>query len=236
MNLPMQLNLKGYLTRCIFLLTVCILAVLFISGKHIPEPAQTITWKINSTRQIGEFKPEVIGKPVVIKDKTGSTVAFNGINDGLVVPTIPITGWTRFTIEVLFKPDVDGPSAPRFMHFEDADGNRGTFELRITPMGEWYLDAFLKNGKLNKGLTLIDSTILHPAGKWYWAAMVYDGRKMTSYVNGQKELEGEVELVPMLVGRLALGVRLNKVNWFKGQLKEIRFHPAALDQMALQGW
>ena len=30
-------------------------------------------------------------------------------------------------------------------------------------------------------------------------------------------------------GNISLGVRLNKVNWFKGQIREIRFHSEVLD-------
>jgi hypothetical protein len=89
----------------------------------------------------------------------------------------------------------------------------------------------LKNGKTNKGFTLIDSTKLHPVNKWYWAALVYDGKKMRSYINGQKELEGELDFPAMTKGKISLGVRLNKVNWFKGQIREIRFHPLYLMQL-----
>ncbi len=234
MNLKQQPKLKLYLLSLIGAGTFCLIWISLISAKGITDPAQTITWKLHSTGKVGTFKPVVLGKPLVKKNPGGTAIFFNGVNDGLIFPAIPIEGWTRFTIEALFNPAADGPSAPRFMHFEDKDGNRGTMEIRVTPGGTWYLDTFLKNGKTNKGLTLIDSTILHPAGKWYWAALVYDGKKMTSYVDGRKELEGEVNFVPVSAGQLALGVRLNKVNWFKGQIKEIRFHPAALDQMALQ--
>jgi hypothetical protein len=96
------------------------------------------------------------------------------------------------------------------------------------------MDTFLKNGKTNKGLTLIDSTILHKADQWYWAAMVYDGKKMTSYVNSKKELEGTIDIPPMTTGDISMGVRLNKVNWYKGLIKEIRFHSSPLDTSTMQ--
>jgi hypothetical protein len=150
------------------------------------------------------------------------------------VGSIPIEGWQKFTIEVLFMPDSDGPIAPRFIHFEDTLKNRGTFELRLTKDAQWYFDGFLKNGKTNKGVTLIDSTKLHPANQWYWAALVYDGSKMYSYINGKKELEGEMKFPPMTKGDLSLGVRLNKVNWFKGQIRKILFHPKVIDPNKLQ--
>ncbi|MES2773098.1 MAG: LamG domain-containing protein [Bacteroidota bacterium] len=194
----------------------------------------SITWRLTGTAVVGGIKPTVIGNPQIHIEGADTSLFFNGINDGLVLPGIPIEGWQQFTIEVKFKPSGDGPVEPRFMHFEDTLLNRGTMELRLTPHRQWYLDAFLKNGKTNKGLTLIDSTKLHAADKWYWAAMVYDGKKMYSYVNAQKELEGEVDIPPMSGGRISLGVRLNQVNWFKGLISEVRFHHGVLNTEQLQ--
>ena len=190
---------------------------------------QVIIWKIKDPNLVGGMKPLVLGNPVIKVEGKDSSIYFNGIDDGLIVPVIPIEGWSTFTIEVLFKPESDGPIAPRFIHFEDTALNRGTFELRLTKNGQWYLDAFLKNGKTNKGLTLIDSTELHPTGSWYWATLVYNDKKMSSYINGKKELEGEIDFPAMTKGNISLGVRLNKVNWFKGQIREIRFHSEVLD-------
>ena len=96
------------------------------------------------------------------------------------------------------------------------------------------MDAFLKNGKLNKGVTLIDSTQLHPADKWYWVAMTYDGKKMTSYVNGIKQLESPMDFPGMSGGQIAFGMRINKVSWFKGMVSEARFYPEVLAAGALQ--
>ena len=211
-----------------------IVAFAFFTGATITDPSQTITWKLQNPKLVGSFQPVILGNPRIIRDAAGISLSFNGINDGLIIPKIPIEGWARFTIEVLFKPAGDGPAAPRFIHFQDTAANRGTVEIRITSAGNWYLDTFLKNGKTDEGLTLIDSTKQHAGNQWYWAALVYDGRKMTSYVNAAKELEGDVNFGPMTTGQISLGVRLNKANWFKGHIKEIRFHPAALDPSALQ--
>lgn len=213
---------------------VFISALALMAVSRITDPSQTITWKLQNPKLVGNFHPVILGNPLVIKDDSGTSLSFNGINDGLIIPKIPIEGWTRFTIEVLFKPAGDGPAAPRFIHFQDTAANRGTVEIRVTSTGNWYLDTFLKNGKTDEGLTLIDSTKQHAGDQWYWAALVYDGRKMTSYVNAAKELEGDVNFVPMTTGQISLGVRLNKVNWFKGLISEIRFNPAALDPSALQ--
>jgi hypothetical protein len=217
------------------ILTIILLASLIvISSWTINDAGKTITWHLDNIDLIGGIKPTMLGSPVIKTEGKNRSVYFNGVNDVLVVPSIPIMGWSAFTIEVLFKPEGDGTPAPRFIHFEDTALNRGTFELRLTKDNQWYLDAFLKNGKTNKGLALIDSTLLHPVNKWYWAAMVYDGKKIHSYVNGQKELEGLVDFPPMTQGNFSLGARLNKVNWFKGQIREIRFHPSTLEAGKLQ--
>lgn len=207
-------------------------AAIFNPGK---VTAQDVTWKLNNLETIGGVKPEVLGKPVIKTDSGYQAIAFNGVNDGLVLPNMPMEGWKQFTIEVLFKPDGDGPIAPRFVHFLDKDQNRGTFEIRLTKDKKWYMDTFLKNGKVtDKGLTLIDSTLLHPADRWYWVAMTFDGKAMISYVNGVKEKEGLSNFPRLGAAQVSLGVRLNKVAWFKGMISEIRFHPMALSADALQ--
>lgn len=197
--------------------------------------AQEVTWKLDNLTKIGDYKPAVLGNPTVAAGSTGGALFFNGVKDGVIVPKIPIEGWSHFTIEVLFKPDGDGPVAPRFIHFQDNLENRGTFEIRLNAKKQWYLDAFLKNGKTaDKGLALNDSTLLHPADRWYWVAMVYDGKNMSSYVNGVKELGGIVNFPVMNSGNISFGVRLNKVSWFKGSIREIRFHPDVLSAASLQ--
>ncbi len=178
---------------------------------------KTIVWHGN---ELNRYNPVVWGNPQV-KD---SSVYFNGSSDGLVFANIPIEGWPTFTIDVLFKPDASGPIAPRFLHFEDTALNRGTLELRLTNNGQWYLDGFLKNGQTKKGHTLIDSTKLHPANSWHRASLVYDGRKMYTYIDGQKEGESEMDFPVVTKGSLSLGVRLNKKDWFKGEIREVRFY------------
>ena len=105
-------------------------------------------------------------------------------------------------------------------------------ETRVIEGRSWSLDTFLRCGETER--SLFDPTRLHPTGKWTWVALVYDGKTMAHYVNGVKELEGEVAFAPMAAGQISLGVRLNRVYWFKGCIKEVRFHPAALPPESLQ--
>jgi hypothetical protein len=58
---------------------------------------------------------------------------------------------------------------------------------------------------------------------------------MTHYVNGERELLAEkVNFGPLGQGQVSLGVRQNKVFWFKGAIREVRFTPAALPPGKLQ--
>jgi Concanavalin A-like lectin/glucanases superfamily len=187
----------------------------------------TIVWPVDSTTSLGGHAPRVLGAPRVIESAHGKAVSFDGIDDGLIVPANPLAGLDAFTIEVLFLPEAGGPAEQRFLHVEDEAGARALIETRLTTDGKWALDTFLMNG--TNRLPLLDRTLLHPTGVWTWAALRYDGRTMSSHVNGKKELEGAITFPPMQKGgRTSLGVRLNEVYWFKGAIREVRFHPIAL--------
>src|SRR5699024_11042558 len=112
--------------------------------------------------------------------------------------------------------------------FQDRKGNRGTIEIRITPEGYWYLDTFLYNSKVDSGLTLRDSTNLHLLGEWYWVSLEYDGKTMSQYVNGRKELENKIIFNPMKSGHISIGVRFNHKHWYRGRVKEIYFYPGVI--------
>jgi hypothetical protein len=201
---------------------------------NLSQTKQTITWKLADTAMIGKNKAVVLGAPQIVHDDHGGSLLFDGIDDGLIVPVNPLKGWKKFTIEMLFRPAASDSLAPRLMHIQDVEGNRCTIELRLTSEGYWYPDTFLKSEKNNSRLTLIDSSNLHPIDNWYWVALVYDGRKMIQYVNAKSEKEGVVSFLPMITGQTSLGVRLNRVNWFKGQIHEVRFHSVALKKKYLQ--
>lgn len=219
------------------ILVACFVGLLLVKTTDALAQSQTIIWRLDNLKLISKHIPLILGSPSINNADTQRSVFFNGIDDGLVFEKNPVEGFEQFTIEVLLKPDGSGPREPRFIHFEDKEGNRGTMEMRINPDKTWYLDNFLKNGNMNlpnNRLTLIDSTKKHPTDTWFWVAMVYDGKTMKSFVNGVKELEGDVNFPITKSGKVSLGVRLNKVNWYKGLISEIRFHPTVLNQHTLQ--
>ena len=196
--------------------------------------AESMIWRVESPKQIGRQTPTVLGAPRAVEEDGRKAIRFNGASDGLILPVIPIQGWKAFTIEVLFKPDGDGPEAQRFVHLEDKAENRGLIETRVTAQRQWYLDTFLYVKARDAGVTLVDKTKLHPCDRWYWAALVYDGKTMSHFVNATKEKEGAIDFGPLGEGRTSLGVRLNQVFWFKGAIAEVRFHPRALAAGELQ--
>lgn len=186
-----------------------------------------VVWTLENAKRVGPYEPLVLGAPQPVDEApAGRALHFNGSSDGLLMPAIPFAGWAQFTIEVLFKPEAGGAPEQRFMHVEDTKGGRAMMETRLTEDNHWYLDTFLLSGP--SSLALIDKTKLHPADRWFWVALRYDGKQMTSFVNGVRELEGPVAFAPMVEGKISLGVRQNLVYWFKGAIREVRFTPAAV--------
>ena len=187
----------------------------------------TVVWNIDNIDCIGGHKTTVIGSPKIINTDKGKAVLFDGKKDGLFLNVHPLEGLKAFTFDVVFRPDPDGLAEQRFFHMqEDAGENRVLMETRLTPKSTWYLDTYIESGENNQ--TLIDPNQTHPLGQWYSGVLIYDGSKMSHYVNGVKELEVEKTFVPQGPGHTSIGVRANKVYWFKGAMRKVRFTPRAL--------
>jgi PelA/Pel-15E family pectate lyase len=196
------------------------------SPASVAAPAATL-WPVNSLKRIGGHPVTVLGSPRVVETSAGEAVEFDGADDGLILEVNPLAGLERFTVEIVFEPAADGAEEQRFLHFEEAvTGNRALVELRLLPGASWCLDTFLRHGEAS--LTLIDRAVLHPAGRWHAAALSFDGKVMTHYVDGVRELSGEVAFKPLGPGQTSIGVRLNKRSWFKGRIRTIRITAAAL--------
>jgi hypothetical protein len=200
-----------------------------------PCASTPVVWKLDSIGLIGGHKPEVLGAPQFTDAAPGGrALRFGGWNDGIILPVNPLAGRATFTIEVLLMPEVNGPPAQRFLHIEDETGGRILMETRIRGGKSWSLDTYLHSDIAKDNCPLLDTKKLHPAGRWAWVALAYDGRMMAHYVNGMKELEGEVVFTPMTSGQISLGVRLNRAFWFRGGIEEVRFHSTAIDPAAMQ--
>lgn len=211
--------------QVILLFLVMMISTGCASSMRADEKSSTTVWKLDNLKSIGGATPEILGSPTVVQSSDGPAIRFNGSTDGLFLPINPIQGWSQFTIQLLFKPESPGPEEQRYLHIQTDAGPRGLLELRLYGK-EWPLDAFLTSGTSQK--VLFDKTKLHPADQWTWVAMTYKDGKITSFVNGVQQLEGDVNFPPTGPGKTSLGVRQNKVSWFKGLIKEVRFDPQAL--------
>ena len=185
------------------------------------------TWELHSVNTVGGHPTQVLGAPCLIEISQGKAMEFDGQQDGIVVDANPLAGMERFTLEVIFRPDAGGPKEQRFVHLQEARGeNRILIETRLTGDNRWFLDTFIRSGETNQ--TLYAEKFLHAVGEWYQAALVFDGREMRHYVNGVQEMSAVIHYQPMKPGQISLGVRLNRVFWFKGAVRTVRFTYDAL--------
>lgn len=99
-------------------------------------------------------------------------------------------------------------------------------ELRLNSRGEWYPDLFMRTE--HEALTLIDSIKTHPVGEWARMRLVYKEGQLKGYVNGVEELSGQIRYEPIsAAGKTAIGMRMNRVSFFKGAIKEVIVTPGA---------
>lgn len=190
-------------------------------------PAATRVWRVTASTGPGGGVPRPLGAPRTEQTPVGEALCFDGKDDGLVLENNPLAGMAQFTLQVLFRPDADGPAEQRFVHLQESGSeNRAMVETRVTPEGRWYLDTFLKSA--DDSHALIDEKLQHPADRWYWAALSYDGETMRHYVSGALEGEATVRFRPLGPGRMSVGMRLNEVHWFKGCIAEFRYDARAL--------
>jgi hypothetical protein len=192
-------------------------------------PSQEV-WAFDNLERIGGHPTTVLGHPRIIDTPAGKAIEFNGTDDGLFIDVHPLAGAETFTWEAIFRPD-GGNTEQRWFHLEEnpASGsdtdNRMLFEIRVID-GKWCLDAFNRSGEVQKAL--LNRQHLHPLGAWYHVAAVYDGKEFRSYIDGAPDGAAEVHLTPQGAGRTSVGVRINKVYYFKGAVRMARFTRRAL--------
>lgn len=203
---------------------ICMFRLLLLLA--IPFAAAQEVWRFDRLDRLGGHPVTVEGQPRVIDTPQGKAIQFNGDKDALFLEVHPLAGAEQFTWEVIFRPDADGRPEQRFFHFqENGSVNRLLFETRVTN-GQWYLDSFAQSRSGSKAL--MDREKKHPAGAWYHVAAVYDGREFRNYVNGVLQGSAVVELTPQGPGRTSVGVRINRVDYFKGAIRVARMSRRAL--------
>jgi hypothetical protein len=204
------------------------LSGLFLASAALGDAASELHWVPASKASLLRAEPRYLGAPAMIQDeKQGAAIFFDGVKDGLQLDCNPLQGLKSFTVEALIKPAKGGPLEQRLFHIGDSKERRVLLETRLDPVLGWSLDTHLYENKTMRK-TLLDLKRRHPPEEWHWVALVYDGNCMRCYVDGVQEGEVGITFGPMESGQLSLGVRLNRVSWYKGAVREVIFHPGAL--------
>jgi hypothetical protein len=204
-----------------------------------PAAAEQSVWRFDNLHRIGEMTPKVEGSPQLVDSPIGKAVQFNGRDTALLFPGRPLVGAKSFTIEAIFRPE-GGDFQQRWMHIAETDPATGLdanpggtadpnprfmFEVRVVK-DQWYLDAFVQSKAGSQALAFPEK--LHPLNQWYAVEQTYDGKTYRSYVNGVLEGEADVAFTPHGPGHMMVGVRMNRVNYFKGSVALARFTDKAL--------
>ena len=192
-----------------------------------PANGRAEDWIFDRLEKIGGLPTTILGHPRVIKTPLGKAVQFNGVDDALFIGEHPLAGAENFTFEAIFRPERGGAAEQRWFHLAEQDPKTGAdtdtrflFEIRVIG-DDWCLDAFVHTPTVNQAL--LNRQLLHPLDVWNHVAMVYDGKEFRSYVNGVLEGKAEIHFDPEGPGHSAVGVRINKVNYFKGSVRQARF-------------
>lgn len=197
----------------------------FLASAKTTRPKKEVTlWNLAGFLD-GNPGVRVAGNPETKDCKYGKVVEFNGANDGIFLENTPLAGMDNFTIEAIFMPESGGNFEQRFFHSGEIRGDRVLLEIRTTKT-DWYFDAYVQSGDQKKAL--IDPSLLHQLDQWYHVACVVENGRISTYINGKKELEATLVFSPLLTGKTSIGVRLNEQSWFKGALSQIRISPKAL--------
>lgn len=185
-------------------------------------------WTFDSLARIGGLRPRIEGAPRVVATQIGKAIEFDGVDDALFFDRHPLAGASRFTFEALFRPD-GGAFEQRWFHLESDEGpavkpgtgaTRMLFEIRVVE-DSWYLDAFMRGPGYSQVLIVPEKRF--PLRRWYHVAQTFDGTLYRSFVNGQLQAQAAVPFTPQGSGRVSVGIRMNRVNPFRGAIRQATF-------------
>lgn len=220
-------------------------AVLF--SLAVPALAQqATTWRFDNLSKIGSAQVTTVGKPQLVETPLGKAVHFEGqgnpdnskpesgnpSGDALLLDSAPLAGDATYTFEVIFRPSSKGAPAQRFFHMQDSNSqSRRMFEIRVVNK-QWCLDAVGiddRPGAQQHGVVLAcDAPHLHTLNQWHAVAATYDGKTLRAYVDGELQGEIAVALTPLPAGTTSVGTRINKRDFFTGDVYSARFTPGVL--------
>jgi hypothetical protein len=211
---------------------IVLASVAFLTSAGPSRSGHPEVWIFDHVDKIGGHTTTVLGHPRVIKTPLGKAIQFNGVDDAIFIPEHPLAGLETFTFEAIFRPERGGKPEQRWFHLAEQDPKTGAdtdtrflFEIRVIG-DQWCLDAFVHTPTANKALMY--RNILHPLDVWHHVAMVYDGQEFRSYVNGELQGKAAIHFEPEGRGHSSVGVRINKIDYFKGSVREARFTHSAL--------
>jgi hypothetical protein len=208
-------------------------SMLFAAG---PGANQSEVWTFDHLDKVAGFATTILGHPHLVKTPMGKAVQFDGVGDALFVNENPLANVEAFTFEVIFRPELGGAEEQRWFDISELDPktgvdeepnreNRYQFEIRVIG-DQWCLESLVRTPK--GGKQIIDRKLVHPLDVWHHVAMVYDGKEYRSYINHVLEGKAAANLAPIGPGHTSIGVRINKVYYFKGSVREARFSRRAL--------
>lgn len=210
-------------------ITSAFTVALFLFFSFTSKAQNTETIKSKTTWLLADLlknkSTEVLGKPEIVASPYGEAVAFDGIDDALFLKEMPLKGLESFTVEMIFKPDVNALFEQRVLHIGEITSDRMLLEIRAVA-NNWYFDGYAASRGVK--LALAKEDLLHPSGQWYHVAFVVTPTSLTTFVNGKQELHEAYTFNPIEKGQTSIGVRMNKVSWFKGAIYKIQISPTAL--------
>jgi hypothetical protein len=218
-------TIRDVVLRIVAAVIFCALGCTITPTAQNAGDGNPLVWTFDRLDRIGGYQTTVLGNPRVIDTPIGKAIEFDGIDDAVFVDVHPLAGAQMFTWEAIFRPD-GGDREQRWFHLQETGSeNRMLFEIRVLG-NQWFLDSF--NFSTTGSATLMNKGSLHPLGAWYHVAAVYDGKVFSNYVNGVQDGAVEVALAPHRAGRSSIGVRINRVYYFKGAIHSARFTRRAL--------
>ncbi len=189
-----------------------------------------LIWSIDNLKNIGGFPLQLFGNPEVKDFVFGKAIEFDGVDDGIIVEGYPFNKESSFTAEIIFNPYASFPNnvEQRFLHVQSS--NRGSrrylIELRLNDKNQWFIDTHIRAD--TTFLTCLAKDFPHPVDDWYHVAFTYMNGEARHYVNGIEEMRGKVNYIPVDSALVSIGMRMNRVSFFKGAIYYVAFSKGVL--------
>ncbi len=223
MKASIQVKSKNHISRKI--LTAFLLTLFLSCSISIAQENSNFVWSMDNLNKIGGLPVLIFGNPAVKDFSFGKAVEFDGVDDGIIVQGFPLNKEKSFTAEIIFKPYDSFPKnvEQRFLHVQSPPRNNRRFliELRLNEKKEWYIDTHIRADSAL--LTCLAKNNPHPVDNWYHVVFVYNNGMARHYVNGIEEMSGKVNYIPVDSANVSLGMRMNKIWFFKGAIASVAF-------------